>query len=490
MFKQFFKDSLIYSSAVFLSRGVSLLLVPFYTRVLSPEDYGAIDLLYVFGSLISWFVTLGIAQGFGRFYPETAKGRERVLFASTLLWFSCVAYFIFIATGFVRSGFFTRMLLGSLKWQGAFRLAVMAIGLDGIFFMLQAQLRWRLQSKEYSIANLLQVAAATLSAIWLVLGLKIGISGIFIGQIIGSLMGILLSWYFGKEVYRLIFSWEKCKAMLSFSLPLVPSCISVVILNSFDYIAIKKIMTIGDVGLYGVGARFASIVVLLFAGINIALTPLIYKNYKRSSAPGDLARIFRYACFFSIVLITGLFLFDRQILILFTTPKFYPAYSVMPILAVSLLFLNIYRFAPGLEIAKKSKIITFIYIIFSITNIALNFLLIPFFGILGAACASLISSFCVFIVYLYFSQRLYYVPHRWSKIIASVCLGIVIILVDRYFLISSFLFSIEVFIKFILLTGTTLIVFSILLGRREFNIFKDKLFRKASLLNELVEGNA
>jgi Na+-driven multidrug efflux pump len=86
-----------------------------------------------------------------------------------------------------------------------------------------------------------------------------------------------------------------------------------------------------------------------------------------------------------------------------------------------------YIFMPGMDIAKKTKGISAINITAGLINIPLNFLLIPYLGIMGAALATLCSSLLMFALYAYFSQKLYFVPHNWGRIIPAILVSVVAI---------------------------------------------------------------
>ena len=79
-----------------LAQGVNLFLVPLYTRVLSPSDYGAIDMLKVFSSLALLVVALEISQAFGRFYVDEKTVKGKKIISSTSLFFTIFTFLCFI----------------------------------------------------------------------------------------------------------------------------------------------------------------------------------------------------------------------------------------------------------------------------------------------------------------------------------------------------------------------------------------------------------
>jgi O-antigen/teichoic acid export membrane protein len=215
--------------------------------------------------------------------------------------------------------------------------------------------------------------------------------------------------------------------MLGFSIPLVPSRIGVFVFSFIDRIAIKQLMTLNDVGLYGVGFRLASTITLLTSGAQMAMTPIVYAHYKDETFPADLERIFRYLLVFALTSYLGLVIFSRDIMIFFTTPLYYDAAGIVPLLVPSVFLSGIYIFAPGLWITKQTKLIAIINIFAAVLNTILNFLMIPVLGINGAALATLLSAAVVFAIYQWYTNKCYPIPYQWKRVFSAMCLVVAIL---------------------------------------------------------------
>ena len=95
-----------------------------------------------------------------------------------------------------------------------------------------------------------------------------------------------------------------------------------------------------------------------------------------------------------------------------------------------------YIFTPGMALAKKTGLILIINLVAVTLNFILNFLLIPKFGIVGASFATLCSGAILFILNMISSQRFYFVPHEWSKLL--IIFGLFFLLIGFVTLESSF----------------------------------------------------
>lgn len=460
MLKRFFKDSLVYSFNNIIQKGISLFLVPVYTRIFSPTDYGIIDIITVLTTLVNLTIALEIGHGVARYYPEAKNKTDKIAYASTALWFTAAIYTIFFTLGLLFSDHLSAWVLGKEGQISLFRIALLSIYLSGIFNLVQNQLRWQLRSKQYSIVAISSSLLTVLLKIIFVVFLSLDLFGVFYAIVIGQLFGCILAYYYTSDTYKLIFNVNKLKEMLNFSAPLVISSIGVFISLFIDRIAIKELLSLHEVGLYGVGYRLASVTTIVMAGCQAALTPLIYYHYKEAETPGRISRIYLFFVAVILIVFMGISIFSREALLILAAPEYYGAYKVVPALILSNIFFGMYIFAPGLSIAKKTSMITLTNVLSAALNIALNLLLIPIIGIMGAATATAISAFVRHSLLTYLSKKYYDINYGWSKVLASIILSIILVtlMIDLSFgfinlVMKTLVFSVGSFSVISLLIG-------------------------------------
>ena len=433
MIRQFFKDSFLYGISSVVIQGIPILVLPVYVRLLSPLEYGALEIITIFAAFVNLTVALEIMQGFARHYPVARTEGEKHEYASTALWFTLAAYGLFAGVALLFSRPLTAMILHAAAWENTLRVAIVTTGLNGVYLLLQNQLRWQMKPLAYVTASMTYIGLSVSAGIFFIIFYQTGVAGVFYGQIIGAVVAGCCAWMMGRESYDFIFSPARCWEMLMFSLPLIPSSISVIVAGYVDRIAIQNLMTMDDVGIYSAGFRVASIANILMAGIYFSLTPLIYQNYRKEGTPKELANIFIYFLCGTLPVLMGLSLFSREMLWLFTTPPYYGAWSIIPILAVASICSKLYIFAPGLDIEKKTMMIALINIAAAVVNITLNLLLIPHLGILGSALATLISAAFLFFAYMCVSRKFYPIPYRWGVILPA-CIAASLVMLAAYFI--------------------------------------------------------
>lgn len=424
MLRRFLRDSALYSASAALSRGIGIILLPLYTRFLHPAEYGALDLLMVFATLASYLISLEISQGVARVYAEAKTVEEKRSCVSSAAWFATAAYGLFAVFASMFPAHIAQWLLGSTQWEGAVRAMVLAVAANGVFFMLQDLLRWQLQPLRHAVANITYTAvSATVGAV-MVIAADAGVPGILYGQCAGAAAGIVVSCWNGAATHwQLQFDSAKWQEMASYSAPQVISSFAAYFTLYVDRLLIKEFMTLDDVGIYGVGARIASVVALLMAGFQSGYIPIVFQNHAAPETPGQMARVFRYFLVMAISLVLLLAGFSKELLWIFTTTQYYGSWNTIPVLAAAMLLANMYIFAPGIFIARRTGLVAAINVGAALLNIAGNFLLIPVFGTLGAASATLASSLVAFLMYVYCNRRYYPIPFEWYRIIAAGILG-------------------------------------------------------------------
>lgn len=427
MLKRLFRDSILYTLSTILTRGTAFILLPIYTRTLSPEEFGLLDYLTALGAIAAIVVTLEIMQGLARHIPEHLEDpRKKRDYASTCMWFVLGVYTTMLVLVCAFSTQLAAVLLDAPVKADLLRLAAWSYWVAAMLNVVHGQLRWELKAATSALLSLLAALLTVACALVLVVWWKWGIRGALLAQVAGGLLALLPSLYLTRTSFGLNFDGPSLRRMLAYSVPLIPSSLAVVFALYFDRIVLKELAGLSAVGVYAVGQKIALVVTLALVGFRSALTPLIYANHARASTPDELAQIFRVFCLAALAMALGLSVFAREIVGLISTAAYQEAAAVVPLLIFSVLLSNMYVFAPGLDIGRKTAFISMINIGVAALNLGLNYLLIPQLGILGAAWAALLAFGAGFAVYMYASQRLYPVPHDWAgvaKLLAIVLAG-------------------------------------------------------------------
>lgn len=416
MLKAFFRDSAVYGLAKVLTGGITLLSLPIYTHALPPGEYGIVDLITSLATIAHVTVALEIAQGLGRFIlaPE-AEGQQKQ-YASTALWFTLATYSLFAAAVIPLGALVSRLLFQTDANATIVRVATLVIWTTGIFNLVQNLLRYGRRAPKYALVSILFSVTNVGVTILLLLVLKAGVVAMFIGQFSAGLAAVALGLFFARDMIRPLFDRERAKQMLKFSIPLVPSGIGIMLCMYVDRFAVLKLLTVEDLGRYAVAFRIATVVAIVVTGFDAALAPLIYQNHHKPETPGQLARMLQWFLALAAPLLLFLGIFAKVIVGIVAPAAYAGAASLVFMLSASMLMANLYNFSPGLWVAKRTGWVAVISLGSGVLNLAINFLLIPRVGLIGAAIGTITASLTACAAHYVFGRVLYPVPFQWGRL--------------------------------------------------------------------------
>jgi O-antigen/teichoic acid export membrane protein len=417
MLRLLLKDSVIYTIPTFLSRGVSVLLVPIYSRALNPADYGSLDLLLGFAAIINLSIALEISQGVARHYPIAVSVDQKIAIASSGLWFTVICYSLFLVSCFWWHEQLAYRILSQKNQGMAFLVGVIFIWINGVFYFTQNQLRWEQKRNNYAVAAIVSTLVTALGSVLLSYGLKMGLTGVLIGMALGNASGFCLGIWYCRKSFRLMLDLKKTIEMLRFSAPLVLLGISAWSTSYCDRLMIQRFLTIDDVGIYGMGYRLSSLVSLTFSGFQAALGPMIYIYHQNTDTPKKISRTFRLYVSIASMFVLFISVNSAILLQLFAPPDYRSSASLTPFIATGLVIGNLYMFFPGLLISKKSMPLAIINLAGAGLNVALNYILIPWVGLKGAGIAGVLSQLVAFIATVTVSNKYYLIPIKWYSIV-------------------------------------------------------------------------
>lgn len=414
MIRALLRDSLVYGLATILSRGLAILTVPLYTRMLSAGDYGVLDLILTLGVLANLVVPLEVTQAMARFWGESPPGEPRRRLAGTTLWFSAGMYVLFVAGGLALAPQLNAMLQFAPEHVPALGAGFVLVACNGIFFTLQNQFRFELRSLDFAVASV--VYALLQVTLGVALGYRFGLPGILVGQGLAALLAAAWAGWRLRDSIRAVVDVRQLRMLLLFSWPLVLSGVATYLSLHANRLVLNSMTTLEDVGLYAVGYRIASLVALIIVGVQGALTPLVYAHHQEPETPGRLAVIFSGFVAVALLACLGAALFAPELVSLFAPPAFAPAASLVAPLAPAILMSQMYIFAPGIALGKKTQWQLLVFVASALACVALSYGLIPRLGVAGAAWAALASAAVFLVLWFSVSQRWYAVPFDWPRI--------------------------------------------------------------------------
>ncbi|WP_067865102.1 oligosaccharide flippase family protein [Neptuniibacter marinus] len=446
MIKLFFSNAAVYFLSTILSRGISLLMMPLYTSVLSPAEYGILDYLSIIGSFVLVVVALEISQAAARFVSEyRADSQLRKYYFSSAFLFSIFCNLLFVICCLFFSDAIVVFFFDDLSFLDVFFVAVFGYSATSIFRLVSNHLRFTLKVQLEAVLNIIYSLVVVLLSYFLMYKAGMGVLGGVVSLLVGSFFGIVIGLFFVRE--DLCFCKKYIFEMISFSWPFVFSSLGVVLSGLIDRLFVKEMLGYEDLGIYGVAFRIASIASVLIFVFHKALSPLIYSNYKEIDFGENLNSIFRYFSAFFICVFIVLSVNSDFFVKILTNEQYNAASDVIPFLVLSFVFSGMYFFAPGMGIKKKTKLLALINILGVFFNTGLNFFMVPLYGAIGAAIATAVSSFFVFCILFLSSQKLFFIPYEWLRVL--LCVFFVAVSVFLFYLHGDFSIVYKLIVMFV-----------------------------------------
>lgn len=450
--KRLFKHLSIYGLGGILAKSISFLLLPLYTRLLMPEDYGILALMAIVGSAIGILYGFMVSSGFIRNYYDNSDERQRRILFSTALWFTFINAFIF---SLICISFSEKIASLVFKFFGGalyLKLIVISTMLHSCSPVFYGLLMVREQSKKYVAVNIITLIATLSSTIILLVVFKWSVKGVLVGQIIGKSVELIILTLLMLKNINFAVSRSALIDMLKFSGPLIPSQLAYLILTLSDRFFLQGYKDVSEVGLYSLGYKFAALIPLLAIQPLKAWGPyifsLIHNPKKCKSTIADFSRYYLAGILFLTILIS---VFSREVLMVMAKSNYWSAGKVVYILCISSVFFGMINVTEyGFHIVKKTYITSFIYIVGAALNLLFNYLLIPRYGMIGASVATSLSFLCILIGYFIFIKRFYPIPFKYLKFIFA-------------FIISGIVYYISTFIQFRVIESISLKFLMVLL---------------------------
>jgi O-antigen/teichoic acid export membrane protein len=426
-FKKLLSHTLIYGLGSYAGRVVNFLLLPVYTRYLTPQDYGVLSLVGVLGQILFIFLNMGQSTSLFRFYFRHDDEEKRMRVISTAFLLLVGVSLPLICVPLMATDTVAQLLLGNGAYGLFIWLGCLTI-LCKVFLRIPfAIMRAREQSTRYAVWSSVQTLLTASLAIALVVGWQQGVMGVLLSQFLAELVLCLL--LLGPVLYRLPlrFSTTDARGLLSFGLPLIPAGVAGFVLDLSDRYFLKHYTDLHQVGLYSLGYRFGEIIYLFVGAFQLAWPPFVFANEKAPNAPSLYAQATTYYFTAIVFLCLVVSVFARELIFIMATPAFYDAYKVVPLIALSGLFEGL-TFVGGVGINLQNKTIyrPFIVGAAALLNLALNVLLIPSYGMMGAATATVLAFLLQSLLTFAIALRFYSVPYQYLRLakVALIGLGI------------------------------------------------------------------
>jgi O-antigen/teichoic acid export membrane protein len=407
-------DSAQYLVGVAAMGLANMLLLPLYTRFLNPADFGLYALIELLALGLISISGLGFNVSYLKGFAGSGPAEVSVLLG-TMLWTNGLLAAI-TGTGlsiFLASPQSLGMLHGNAQRFAWLLLPV--VFLESVQGLLMTHLRARRKAASYSWASVIRLLSIAGFSIWLVAACGEGLVGVFKARVIGDVLACAALGAMTASDLSWSASFPSAILMAKYGLPVMGSAFGLMIIDGAGRFFLGHYGNLNQVGLYSVAVKISNIMrLLVVVPLGSAWGGLLFQIAKKTKAPMIYSKLMSYLLLLSVVLALVLSLFSPLLLRLLATPEYSGSLPCIPwLFLVQVTAVMQYPSSAGLYLGSATWWLLPIYSCGILVSVVLNRLLIPNFGILGAAWAWLGAWTVITFMMAWVGQRYY--PLHYEK---------------------------------------------------------------------------
>jgi O-antigen/teichoic acid export membrane protein len=407
-----------------------VLLIPVYTRYLTASEFGVLSLLTITLTLVTIVLTFGLNHAFFRHYYETEDTvHRRRIVGSTLIFLVITSSLLTAALCLFAPQVSAVVFSGDTNKADLLRLVFFISFFEIITIVPDSILRANFKSARYSALNIISFAFQLVLISYLVIEVKSSVNNVLIGRLAGVIFETVLVFVMVRRELSLSFSKSELRGMLAFGAPLIFGQLSFTLFMMIDRFFLERYSTDRELGAYALANTLISVVtVLVTVPFSQVWTVMRFSVMKEEGAEEYYARVLTYIVFVSMFLALCVAAVAGDALLLHALKGYWTAPTIIPLLAASAVLDSASRVLNiGITLNKRTIFAPIVIIIALAFNIALNFLLIPRYGSMGATISTLIS-YTVFCALRYWASNLFFkVRYEWQRVIKAAAVGAVLI---------------------------------------------------------------
>jgi O-antigen/teichoic acid export membrane protein len=394
-----------------------LALVPVLTRALSPAEFGVFDVSMTFMMLVATAASFALEPAVAAFYFQSQRPEERKSICSTAVWFRLVSSLIVAAFVFGLAPALSGLIFNTRAYAGHIRLVAGIIPCFLFVGIIKQLLRIGFSPFKFNLIAVGHAALYAALAIFLVTAIKMGVAGPLTAALVAGAVFSVIGSIVARNACSFRPSTSSLKGMFLFGLPLAPSLLACWIIDFSDRYFLTQMSTLEQVGVYSVGVKVSSIIVLFITSFQMAWAPVALSAQHEENARKKYAMGMLFFLAVSFAAAAALCIFSKSILMVLAEPRYYDAKLVIFPLTLSAIAYGAYLIVNiGLLITGKTVFASVAIGAAAAVNVLLNYLLIPKFQMIGAAYATLLSYLLAVVLIYVFAQKRYPVPYDLARI--------------------------------------------------------------------------
>jgi O-antigen/teichoic acid export membrane protein len=413
-----FKQSSIYFIGDIARRGLGFVMIPIYTRYLTPADYGIIELVELFVMVASVCFGIGsVAEGMIRLYHDWQDAESRASVISTAVAVIALSGLAAAAIASTIAGPLSVRMFGNRDYAWLVRAAFLAMIFGNLIDIGLIYQRIKLRAVFFVCYSLVQLVANAGLNVYFIVFAHMGVWGFVLAKLVCTSLGaaVLLTLLFREVGCRL--RWEPVHRMIQFAGPLMVTGGAFFVMHFADRFFLNHFADLSTVGTYALAYKVGFLVTYLvgqpFGSVwNVSLYGYVGQDRWRE----QFARVASYLMFFLMLVAVILSVFAEQVLKLMAPSAYFSAAFLIPIVAFGYVFRETGDFFRTLLFINKQVIaLGKITVSCAILNLILDWILIREYKAAGAAWATVITWMVYMVACWILAHQAHQVPYAWRS---------------------------------------------------------------------------
>jgi O-antigen/teichoic acid export membrane protein len=404
---------IVYALSSVASRLVGFLMLPIYTRVLSPEEYGIRAMVTVGVDLVGMVCSLGLTTAMIRHYTGNGRDGGRHLEAISTAYATGAAVLgAGVTLGMLGAPWLSILVLGDAAHAGYLRLGLISLFFVNTMDIGLAYLRLRQRALTVAVLSFSMLGLTVAANLVLVVWLRWGVAGILYGEIVTfALFSVILARLTLREV-GLRVSPALARQMIAYGAPLTLMPFAWLLVNRSDGVFLTHYGSLAATGIYALAIQCAQVLLLaVVMPFRDAWEPGQFDVVRQADGGHTYQRMFQTFTFTVVVAAFTLAIGAEDVIRVMAAPRFHAAAAVVPILLGAHVVMGMSLFFNAVFLVEnRTALLGGIALLTGIVNVAANAVLVPHYLATGAACSRLLALMVMATLTYTIARRL--APHR------------------------------------------------------------------------------
>ncbi len=438
---------------------IKIILIPIFTSLLSPAEFGMYSLFYSYLGILTILLTFNFHGSVNRYYHDKTDDFHEFVFFSLhgsfiILSLMSIGIYIYreeISTILSLNDFILLILILTIFFK-----------LPGIIFnhVCVAQQRSKLTTMISLIQNNVTPIVALMIIYFSIFDNKVYV--LLVTNLIVIITVALISFYLIKMKFNLKYTIsckkEHLKYIVSYSVALIPYFLAGQLLLHLDRIMIGSFYGNEEVGLYSLAYNVGMMLAMVSVALNTAFMPDWFKAHRKKRFEEIKSTTLMLHDILMLFAIAGI-LFSKEFFYLIVNERYFSSYSIVWIVILAYFVDSLFKiYGRDIGATKKMLFVSLCGVIAAVSNVVMNYYLLPLFGFQVAAYTTLLSMIIMLFSGYYISK--YYLGLNvinvfllLTRLLILIPLGLLVMYIDslNFYIINTILLKIVISVCFIIL---------------------------------------